>query len=141
MDHFRPANRDEKNRIRKKWNLGPEDAVIGIVSKLWEGKGHATLIDAVKILAESPLTKDMLESNLNQLKADLQAQGLKVDQLDVSVAHDSHSGAHNQTAAQQSKSGAARGEADSEENPSAESLESQAGESETTAENAIDFFA
>jgi len=61
--------------------------------------------------------------------------------LDVSVAHDSHSGANNQTAAQKSKSSALRGEEDSAEDPSAESLESQAGASETTAENAIDFFA
>jgi flagellar hook-length control protein FliK len=44
---------------------------------------------AVRIVAELPFVKDMLESNLNQLKAELQAQGLKVDELEVSVAHDS----------------------------------------------------
>jgi flagellar hook-length control protein FliK len=44
---------------------------------------------AVRIVAELPIVKDMLESNLNQLKAELQAQGLQVDELEVSVAHDS----------------------------------------------------
>ena len=44
---------------------------------------------AVRIVAEFPFVKDMLESNLNQLKAELQAQGLEVDELEVSVAHDS----------------------------------------------------
>ena len=44
---------------------------------------------AVRIVAELPFVKDMLENNLNQLKAELQAQGLKVDELEVSVAHDS----------------------------------------------------
>ena len=44
---------------------------------------------AVRIVAELPIVKDMLESNLNQLRAELQAQGLEVDELDVSVAHDS----------------------------------------------------
>jgi len=46
---------------------------------------------AVRIVAEFPFVKDMLESNLNQLKAELQAQGLEVDELEVSVAHDSRS--------------------------------------------------
>ena len=44
---------------------------------------------AVRIVAEFPMVKEMLESNLNQLKAELQAQGLEVDELEVSVAHDS----------------------------------------------------
>ncbi len=44
---------------------------------------------SVRIVAELPFVKDMLESNLNQLKAELQAQGLQVDELEVSVAHDS----------------------------------------------------
>ena len=44
---------------------------------------------AVRIVAELPFVKDMLENNLNQLKAELQAQGLQVDELEVSVAHDS----------------------------------------------------
>jgi glycosyltransferase involved in cell wall biosynthesis len=48
LDRFRPVTDDEKIRIRKKWNIGHNDAVIGIVSKLWEGKGHEVLIRAFK---------------------------------------------------------------------------------------------
>jgi glycosyltransferase involved in cell wall biosynthesis len=48
LDHFRPVSAEEKKRIRKKWGIGPRDSVIGIVSKLWEGKGHATLIHAFR---------------------------------------------------------------------------------------------
>src|SRR4030042_1910098 len=48
LDRFRPVTDDEKIRIRKKWNIGHDDAVIGIVSKLWEGKGHEVLIQAFK---------------------------------------------------------------------------------------------
>jgi glycosyltransferase involved in cell wall biosynthesis len=48
LDQFRPVTEDEKNRARRKWNIGHDDAVIGIVSKLWEGKGHEILIRAFK---------------------------------------------------------------------------------------------
>ena len=44
---------------------------------------------AIRIVAELPFVRDMLESNLSQLKAELQAQGLEVDELEVFVAHDS----------------------------------------------------
>ena len=43
----------------------------------------------VRIVAEFPFVKDMLDSNLNQLRTELQAQGLDVDELEVSVADDS----------------------------------------------------
>ena len=43
---------------------------------------------AVRIVAELPFVKEMLENNLNQLKTELQAQGLQVDELEVSVAND-----------------------------------------------------
>jgi flagellar hook-length control protein FliK len=42
----------------------------------------------VKIIAESHFVKDMIENNFNQLKQDLQNHGLKVDDLEVSVAND-----------------------------------------------------
>jgi hypothetical protein len=50
-------------------------------------EGHQV---AIKIVAEFPFVKDMLENNLHQLKAELQSQGLDIDELEVSVAHDSH---------------------------------------------------
>jgi len=48
LDHFHPVSAEEKKRIRKKWGIRPRDPVIGMVSKLWEGKGHATLIQAFR---------------------------------------------------------------------------------------------
>ncbi len=43
----------------------------------------------VRILAENPLVKDMIESNLAQLKANFQNQGLEIEKFDVSVFQDS----------------------------------------------------
>ena len=43
----------------------------------------------VRILAENPLVKEMIESNLAQLKAGFQNQGLEIEKFDVSVAQDS----------------------------------------------------
>jgi glycosyltransferase involved in cell wall biosynthesis len=48
LDRFHPVRAEEKKRIRKKWGIGPRDPVIGMVSKLWEGKGHAVLIQAFR---------------------------------------------------------------------------------------------
>ena len=44
----------------------------------------------VKILTEFGFVKDMIENNIQQLKADLQQQGLDVDKLDVSVSRDAN---------------------------------------------------
>lgn len=46
LERFRPRTTDEQKKIRERWRIRPDEAVIGIVSKLWEGKGHATLIEA-----------------------------------------------------------------------------------------------
>ena len=48
LDRFSPVSEEVKEGIRKKWGIARDDAVIGIVSKLWEGKGHLTLIEAFK---------------------------------------------------------------------------------------------
>ena len=45
LDQFRPLTDDERDNARKKWNIREDDSVIGIVSKLWEGKGHEVLIE------------------------------------------------------------------------------------------------
>jgi glycosyltransferase involved in cell wall biosynthesis len=50
LEHFSPATEDEKKRLRKKWGIMGESPVIGIVSKLWDGKGHETLIRAFEEL-------------------------------------------------------------------------------------------
>jgi glycosyltransferase involved in cell wall biosynthesis len=46
LDQFNPVSEGQKREIRKELGIGEHDAVIGIVSKLWEGKGHSLLIDA-----------------------------------------------------------------------------------------------
>jgi glycosyltransferase involved in cell wall biosynthesis len=46
LERFQPVSDQQKNEIRKKWGLKADDPVVGIVSKLWEGKGHHTLIRA-----------------------------------------------------------------------------------------------
>ena len=43
----------------------------------------------LKILAEAPLAKEIIENNISQLKASLQNYGLEIDKLDVFVADDS----------------------------------------------------
>lgn len=42
----------------------------------------------VRILTELPMVRDMIESNLQQLKSDLQQQGLRVERVEVAVADD-----------------------------------------------------
>jgi len=39
----------------------------------------------IKILTEIPLVKEIIETNVNQLRAELQNQGLEIDKFDVSV--------------------------------------------------------
>ncbi|MBW1802926.1 MAG: glycosyltransferase family 4 protein [Deltaproteobacteria bacterium] len=48
LDQFQPLSRNDIDRIREKWQIGREDPVIGIVSKLWEGKGHENLLHAIR---------------------------------------------------------------------------------------------
>jgi flagellar hook-length control protein FliK len=43
---------------------------------------------SLRIMAESHAAKNLIDSGIGQLKADLQAQGLRVDELEVSVANE-----------------------------------------------------
>ena len=55
MDLFHPVSAQEKARLKAKWGLHEQETVIGMVSKLWEGKGHAVLIRAFReIIKEKP---------------------------------------------------------------------------------------
>jgi len=94
----------------------------------------------VQILTELPVVKEMIESNISQLKTDLQSHGLQIDKLDVSVANDSH---------QQDKGFEKTDFLSEQENkdvqdnqaiPVEESATSSTLE-ESTAENGLDFFA
>ena len=44
----------------------------------------------IKILAETPLVKDIIETNVGQLRAELQNQGLQIEKFDVSVDQGHH---------------------------------------------------
>ena len=46
IGQFKPATVEERLKNRKKWGISESEPVVGILSKLWEGKGHATLISA-----------------------------------------------------------------------------------------------
>jgi len=97
---------------------------------------------AVRIVAELPFVKDMLENNLNQLKAELQAQGLKVDELEVSVAHDSGAdGDKHQKAAEVLRARALKNSRLSVDAAAEEQTDIHTGRSDGIAETAIDYFA
>jgi flagellar hook-length control protein FliK len=43
----------------------------------------------IKVVADLPMVKELLESNLHQLRTELQGQGLEIHKFDVSVGGDS----------------------------------------------------
>ena len=96
---------------------------------------------AIKMVAELPFVKDMLENNLHQLKADLQAQGLDIDELEVSVAHDSHAERDLHQKAAAAKLQAVKNGTDSDGESSEEPGQTQPRDDGPIAETAIDYFA
>ena len=57
----------------------------------------------VKILTEFGFVKEMIDNNIQQLKADLQQQGLQVDKLDVSVFREDNGNKHQQENTQRAR--------------------------------------
>lgn len=96
---------------------------------------------AIKMVAELPFVKDMLENNLQQLKADLQAQGLDIDELEVSVAHDSHAERDLHQKAEAAKLRAGETGTDSDDGSSEEPGQTQSRIGGSMADKAIDYFA
>ena len=45
---------------------------------------------SVKIITETPVARDLIDANANQLKAELQHQGLTVENIEVSVSDERH---------------------------------------------------
>jgi len=74
----------ENGRSEFKIDLKPE-SLGHLKMQIITENHHVT----VKILTQNPLVKDMIESNLVQLKANFQNQGLEIEKFDVSVAQDS----------------------------------------------------
>jgi flagellar hook-length control protein FliK len=93
------------------------------------------------MVAELPFVKDMLENNLHQLKAELQSQGLDIDELEVSVAHDSHAERDVHQNAEATKLQAGKTGANSDDSSSEEPGETQSRDDGLMAETAIDYFA
>ncbi len=94
----------------------------------------------IKIVAEFLFVKDMLENNMHQLKADLQALGLDIDELEVSVAHDSHAERDVHQNAEAAELQAVKNGTDSDGESSEEPGQTQPRDDGPVAETAIDFF-
>jgi len=101
-------------------------------------EGHQV---AIRIVAEHPYVKDMLENNLHQLKTELQAQGLDINELEVSVAHDSRGEGDARQTAKAAKGSAVRGLIDLDDGPSEKQSQSRFQGGGTTAVTAVDYFA
>ena len=96
----------------------------------------------VKILAQHGFVRDMIESNVHQLKADMQQQGLVVDKLEVSVSHDAPDSGH--TKQDLAQFSARRNHADSrDKDPPEEVPQAQKRPAQATRDGSvtIDFFA
>jgi flagellar hook-length control protein FliK len=96
----------------------------------------------LKILTEYVAVKDIIETNIHQLKADLQSQGLEINSLDVSVTKDSQqqgSGNHTTDLSKTEKETGAKSQRDSREQT--ELHQSTASGQEEISKNAIDYFA
>jgi glycosyltransferase involved in cell wall biosynthesis len=78
LDHFEPVPDGEKKALKEAWGIREEAPVVGIVSKLWEGKGHAILIhafegltreipEAVLVIAGEGYLRDKLSDLVDRL--------------------------------------------------------------------------
>ena len=101
-------------------------------------EGHQV---AIKIAAEFPFVKDMLVSNLHQLRAELQAQGLNIDQLEVSVAHDSHAGGDLHQNAETARLQAVKNHIDGDDGSAERPAQTQPRDDGAMAQSAVDYFA
>jgi flagellar hook-length control protein FliK len=96
---------------------------------------------AIKMVAEFPFVKDMLESNLHQLKSDLQAQGLDIDELEVSIAYDSRAEGDLHQNAEAAKRQSLKNGTDSDDGSSEEPGQTQSRDGGPVTETTIDYFA
>jgi flagellar hook-length control protein FliK len=96
----------------------------------------------VKIVTELPITKDLIDNNIQQLKSDLQQQGLNVDKLEVSVSNNSDKYENPQQTAGRSKNKHNNASNQNSENPETESLK-QKGNSvlREDGSSTVDYFA
>ena len=122
-------------RTAIKINLKPE--YLGYLRMEISTENHQVM---VKIMTEIPLVKEIIENNINQLKAALAGHGLEMDDLDVFVAHDSdkHEGRNGDTEFTSMENGPAEEKIDDILSDEEHVTQIAVGMSE---ENLIDFFA
>ena len=74
----------KNGKTEVKIDLKPE--LLGHIQLKISTENHQVM---VRMLTEIPLVKDIIENNINHLKAELQNHGLEIDKFDVFVARDS----------------------------------------------------
>ena len=98
----------------------------------------------VKVVADMPMVKELLESNLHQLRSELSGQGLEIDKFEVSVGGDQESQNKEQQTWGQRRSGG-RGKAFSQANrehrEDQSRSEHQLPPQETETSDGVDYFA
>jgi flagellar hook-length control protein FliK len=95
----------------------------------------------LRVLTEFPMVKDLIEHNIQHLRAELQQHGLKMDVLNVSVANDSQTSAGGQWHTPRGKAGFRGGHAASgQRQPANESTAVTPAPARRSGNSAIDYF-
>jgi flagellar hook-length control protein FliK len=118
-----------------KINLKPES--LGHLRLQITTENHQVML---KIMTEVPFVKEIIENNINQLKAALHVHGLQIDDFDVFVAHDSDQHGGRYENAKFSSMGNGAIEEDMDDILPEEEQGTQLS-AEVSGENLIDFFA
>ncbi len=118
-----------------KINLKPES--LGHLRLQITTENHQVML---KIMTEVPFVKEIIENNINQLKAALHVHGLQIDDFDVFVAHDSDQHGGRYENAKFSGMGNGAIEEDMDDILPEEEQGTQLA-AEVSGENLIDFFA
>ncbi|MGD8368801.1 MAG: glycosyltransferase family 4 protein [Desulfobacterales bacterium] len=72
IEKFRPASKAQRREARNRWGIPKNAFVVGIVSKLWEGKGHATLMEAFSLWEASAKNSRLVIVGEGPLRAELE---------------------------------------------------------------------
>jgi flagellar hook-length control protein FliK len=95
----------------------------------------------LRVLTEFPMVKDLIEHNIQHLRAELQQHGLKMDVVNVSVANDSQTSAGGQWRTPRGKAGFRVGRAASgEQQPADDSSAVTPAATRRSGNSAIDYF-
>jgi flagellar hook-length control protein FliK len=96
----------------------------------------------VRILTEYPMVKELIESNLQQLKSELQNHGLEIDEVDVSVEDDADQHVADRKMAAQAKTKPSTEDGEQiEDRPSNDAKANWFGPNRNDGHTRIDFFA